>query len=207
MNIMESEKWTDEQWAEWDRRSKGTDLFKKAVERAISKTICDFYSDYIRNHPNIILRELPMNLEDDYRRWDANRKGVYKYALATINFDQNKCTIEEMLNRMDKICRKIWIEKYIYCFECRDKEYNGIHVHMKIWIKDGKKPYECGREIYNTVKHVVGNRQHVNMRYSNIEGCFEPYIKGVKGDAMKKNHKYDLEFRQANGLKDLYMNF
>lgn len=112
--------------------------------------------------------------------------------------------IGNILKKTMKITAKKWVNKAMYCYETRGL-MKRLHVHMKIWVDPKKKIYDCQREVYNTVKELVGNQRHVDRRYSNIDGCFEEYIRGIKGKVRKANYENDKLFRKRYGLDDVYI--
>lgn len=112
-----------------------------------------------------------------------------------------------MIKQIEKSLKKKWIMKWSWCLETRGLLNNravGIHAHIRTVVIDDKYSYECKREMYNTFKHLVGNVAHVNAKYSNIEGAFIDYVKGIKKGEPKENAKADDMFRAQYGLEDYY---
>ena len=92
----------------------------------------------------------------------------------------------------------------MYCIEWREGD-KGMHAHIKIWLNENKNPYRCKGEFYNTFKSLVGNKQHVNIRYSNTDGCFEEYIMGIKDGEFKKNRENDIRNRDECKIEMYYI--
>lgn len=180
----------------------------KSKIRTIDKIMDQFFYDKYTEEPTLIEEEF-MGLKDEFLKWSYERsaKSRYKYAMFTINFIEG-VELVEILKRMKKCCSKKWIERYMWCIEQRgtgDIDLGeGKHVHLKVWIKDGKSVYRCRGEVYNTFKKMVGNKKHVNVRYSNRKGCFGDYIRGYKGGKKKDKYDADQAFRERNNLMDVY---
>lgn len=177
--------------------------FMGQMEKAFDKIVFEFWKEEILKDVNIYLRRVPKQLREQFSKYCTKRtKGRYKYIMATINFVDG-AMLDVIRKKVKKICKKIWVNRAMYCYEWRNED-TGLHVHMKIELVDGKKPYDCKREIYNTVKHIVGNKMHVNLRYSNVDDCFENYIKGIKRGHRKKNYDNDVINRKKHKMKEYY---
>lgn len=178
----------------------------KCKKKALEKILVNYYYDKMLNDPDkYLIPEISEKNSENLEKWVNNKKGMYRYALITVN-PKNGVDIHRFHLKVIKACKKVYIEKYMYCFEWRgrEKDKNGFHCHIKIWIKKGKRAYAIKGEFYNTFKNYVGNHEHINMRYSNIDGCFENYIKGEKDGKLKEHNSYDIEMRKYYGFKELY---
>lgn len=148
----------------------------------------------------------PDSIRSEMSNWlnkKAKMRGTkYKYCMFTINFKE-EIDIEYIKKKLKKCLTKNWIEQYIYCYEWRDID-KGMHVHLKTWIKEGKVVYNCKKEVYNTFKDLVGNKLHVNVRYSNRNDCFNEYIKGYKLGQVKPTHIHDCVMRNRLKLEAYY---
>lgn len=182
------------------------DMVEQVKEKMIMKRIGEWYYDKICKKPEVFERYLIGPDLDEFSHWNAKRTRIrWKYIMFTINFKPEISLIMADI-KVKKAIKKKWIVRYMYCWEWRDRNEKGMHVHMKVELKDGKSPYECRREMYNTFKSLVGNKQHVNSRYSNEEGCFVQYIKGYryKGDIRSSKNDWDGKIREDLGLRPYY---
>ena len=191
--------------AEAIRRKK---LFIKQKEEAIKKIAKQYYYDRIKSDPEEISSYIPTSTMEDFTKWCVKSTGQrYKYVMITVNF-KDGIDSEIMWKKIYKFLKKKWIVSYIYCLEQRSitelELGKGIHMHCRVELKEGAKPYECKRQTYNTFKHLVGNKLHVNCRYSNKPECFIDYIKGYKNGVIKPTTKMDIKWRKQNLYKDLY---
>lgn len=186
----------------------------KAKDKALDKLMGEFFYDKMMDEPATICEEF-LHHKDEFLKWSAKRSGVdrYKYAMFTINFKVDD--LQKIKPKVEKCLKKVWIEKYLYCYEQRGvfgvNLGEGVHVHLKVWIKKGKNIYRGRGEVFNTFKHLVGNKKHVNVIYSNFEGCFEDYIKGYKKNksskVIERKSKYsdDVSWREREGLENFYV--
>lgn len=174
-------------------------LFRNEYEQAMRKIAKEYWYDKILESSELWEEYVPEVYAEDFGKWAVKRGGNarYKYIMITVNFKED-VSFETMWVKFVKMKNKIWIEKSMSCVEWRDKN-KGMHIHSKVWVHDWKKVYECKREIYNTFKALVGNKMHVNVRYSNREKCFEDYIRGFRGG--KKKESYDVTMSMRKELK------
>lgn len=181
--------------------------YLECLEKARKKIIQEFLYERLRNTPEKIIELLPKNDHKEYIAYNKERNSSrYKYVMCTVNFKED-ISIKVILKKIEKALAKTWVIQAMYCLEQRaeyGEDASGIHAHIKIWIREGKNPYKCKGELYNTFKGVVGNKLHVNMRYSNVEGCFEEYIKGYKKGKEKKRNMADKVWRKSLGLENVY---
>ncbi len=131
---------------------------------------------------------------DKMKNYCKNRRGVsYRWCLLTVN-PIKEIGEEELLKKSLKCAKKCWIKHAEWCLEWRN-EAEGLHMHMAIEIEAMKKPSEMRRECYNTFKNLVGNPQHVNMKFSN-QCPFNNYVKGTKDGKPKDNAINDIKNRE-----------
>ncbi|WP_445775567.1 hypothetical protein, partial [Shewanella sp.] len=159
-------------------------VFTIAREKAFEKLFKEFWYDKSLKTAEITDDYIPEVCKEEFQKYVGKRgKARYKYLLITINFKPD-VDFEMAYKQFEKYTKKKWIDKCINCFEWRKEmtkdDNGGMHIHSKVWIADKKNPYKCKGEVYNTFKNLVGNKLHVNVRYSNAEGCFEDYIAGLK---------------------------
>lgn len=176
-----------------------------ARNKAISWFMESFWRDQFRETPSLVRDYVPLVYgpawRDKFEKYVFNRRSKrYKWIMITANFMEG-APLKEIRKKVEKCLKKKWIAKASYCYEWRDKDV-GLHWHCKMEIKDGseKDVYSCKRECYNTFKDLCGHKMHVNVRYSNIEGCFDDYIKGLKKGELKVNNKYDVMNRKKFDL-------
>lgn len=190
-------------------RDEQMEMIYQERERAVRKQIYYYEYDKINNEP---FKNLEAWVPKDYLEGIGDyiaKKGVnkWKYLMVTINFKdydlEDIGLVKTLIKKINKVTKKKWIDQAMWCYETRDL-MKGLHVHMKIWVNKKKKIYECKREIFNTVKDHVGSKRHVNHRYSNIDGCFENYIRGIKAKEIKPNNDNDIIFRRKYELQDVY---
>lgn len=180
------------------------------MEKAYRKHLQTLLFDKMNNEPYIMFKELATDgIYKELCEYVAKKnENKWKYLFITVNFKDYDLGDDELIGKLLQKTRKIvtkkWVTKAMWCYETRGL-MKGLHVHMKIWVDPKKKIYDCQREVYNTVKDHVGSKRHVDRRYSNIEGCFEDYIKGIKGKVQKENHANDTLFRKKYGLDDVYI--
>ena len=117
-------------------------------------------------------------------------------------------SFDELKTCVDKILKKNWIDSYIYSYEQRSEEsgkYYGFHVHLMINSYD-RGMQNAKKEIYNTVKHIVGNPNHLHISgvTPGTEDMVRDYIHGDKEAGKMQKVQVDKEFRKAFGLQDVY---
>lgn len=174
-------------------------------DEAIKKILKEFHYDKLINDPDAMGNEVPEFAKDELISWMEQRNSNrYKYAMITIN-PKEDTDVFRFVKKIQKASTKTWIKHFMWCIEWREIN-KGMHCHMKVWIEESKNPYRIKGEMYNTFKHMVGNKLHINIRYSNREGCFEEYIKGYKDGQIKDHHQASLIMRQKCNLNDVYRN-
>lgn len=189
-------------------RGRKCDLVMRTREKAFMKRLGEFYYDKIVKNPELLAPYIGEDeLLNEFSTWNTKRsRSRYKYIMFTINFKED-VTFKEASVKVLKAIKKVWIINYYYSWEWRNGG-EGMHIHLRTRIKDGKKTYDCKREMYNTFKNLVGNKLHVNVRYSNDDDCFIKYIRGLKlknGEyEQKPNHEWDTVMRKKYHLKDFY---
>lgn len=171
--------------------------FHNAKFKAQEKLFVLYWGDYYNNNSEDLLKYIPPERQEDFQKYVAKSKGKrWKYAMYTINFGPG-VELNVIKKYTEKCLKKKWILDPIYCYETRGRDENGgfkgVHVHMRVQFHEDKNPYEGRREVYNTFKHVVGNKQHINVRYSNRDDAFIEYIAGYKKGEKKEHHSVDHE--------------
>lgn len=185
---------------------KFSELMYKARIKAIEKKMYQFWMHKLEQEPEKLMGKYIGKYRDelfDYTQKSGGKK--YECLMVTINLKED-VDLQEVIKKTKKCIKKVWINKYLYCYEVRG-ENRGLHIHMKLIIRDNKKIYDCKREIYNTYKHLVGNKLHVNMRYSKNINAFEDYILGYKEGELKEHHRDSVIYRDENGLMPYYSNY
>ena len=148
---------------------------------------------------------IPYNMVEKMKNYTKNRRSVkWKWILLTVN-PTKETDLDELVKKTLKCSKKCWIEHAEWCYEWRTAD-EGLHMHMAIEINTGikKNPSEMRRECYNTFKNMVGNPQHVNMKFSN-QCQFNAYVKGIKNGAEKENAAFDKQNRIEFGLQPTYV--
>lgn len=130
----------------------------------------------------------------------------------TINF-KPQTEITHVQNRMLKIILKKWITKYYYVYEQRGTDLetvgSGLHVHLLVCDSPKSKSSEVVREIYSSVKSMVGSKSSVDVRKIPFEWVYDKlkYLSGEKWDVEKlPKVQMDKIFRQKYSLLDIYTN-
>lgn len=134
---------------------------------------------------------------------DKKNTSRYRYILLTVNFKEG-VDINDVLKKIEKCLTKRWIVNYMWCLEWRDLN-KGMHCHMRLEIKGGKQSYRCKGEVYNTFKHLVGNKNHIHAHYNNDCSHFDEYIKGYRNGKPKETSKIDAVMRKKYELKNYYV--
>ena len=129
-------------------------------------------------------------------------------AFLTINWKPGT-TPENTYNIITNIITKKWIDEYAITWEQRgeDEESLGTGYHNHILLINLEKPKsQIHREIYSTVKNLVGNKFHVDVRMipsSWIDDKLE-YMNGNKWDPLKdKKSQMDRLFRAKYNLQPI----
>lgn len=179
-------------------------LFANERENAMKKLAKEYWYDKLIEESELWRDYVPKNLRDDFGKYVTKRKGCnrYKYLLFTINFTEGT-DVGNAVKKVEKCVHKKWIKSALYCFEWRGSD-NGFHCHLRCEIIKDKNAYRCKGEVYNTFKHMVGNKMHVNLRYSNSDNAFVDYVKGLKKGKPKANCVYDDYNRDKYGLLKYY---
>lgn len=182
-------------------------LFRRSKEKDIRKLLKEFWYDKCMNESAEMDDYVPEIMQEEVYKYLGKRgdKGRYNFAMFTVNFREDvKWGLVK--KKFEKYRKKVWIEKELSCVEWRDGD-KGLHIHSKVWIRQPtegeRKVYSFKREVYNTFKSLVGNRLHVNVRYSNKKGCFDEYIMRIKGGEKKKNFENNVVNRVKLGVKNV----
>lgn len=191
-------------------------LAKKAAIRAVSKYIENHYSTTLACRPQDLYDQFP-GLEKIVEKQKLMESGKYKstHLFITIN-PRPDSDFEKFKEAVQKVVTKKWISDYLYCYEQRgttmETQGEGFHVHMLL-PRNGKKPAEAQREIYNTVKKFCSNVKHVDIKpvagEQNIQNKID-YIKGIckskneEGSDKFEKHQIDICWRIEMGLEPFY---
>lgn len=190
-----------------DIKIRKKELFLKQEEEAIKKIAKQYFYDKILAEPDNITDYVPKSLVEDFQKYCKKRTGQrYAYCMITVNFKPD-VKIADIIKYTLKAHKKRWIKAYFYAYE-QHGDYHNVghhpHLHTKLWLEENKNSYEVKREFYNTFKHIVGNKLHVNVRYSNTANCFEEYIMGIKNKEPKPTADTDKIWREQNKLQAIY---
>jgi len=187
-----------------DALKKVEKIRSKAIEKVIHDCIVSVYHKRVRDKDNMLLRSYMK--DDEYNEFlDMNGKGTHwKYAMVTLN-PRNDVNWQMLICIGDKICQKKWIKRGMGNIEWRNGK-DGMHMHLKIIKRDNyTKNFSSVRtEIYNTCQHILGNKQHLNIKFNNGENdkVFDDYIMGIKKGEHKKNYDEDIKNRKEFGIDD-----
>lgn len=166
--------------------------------------ICQIYDgkfDEIAPKLKLIREEL--DLSKDKRATD--------WMFITIN-PKDSVSIKLILQTMEKLVSKKWIEQYIYVIEQRgieDEDVRGIHAHLLLH-RNTKKPAQLKREIQNTCLKIcdVSNPHILNFRYLPTDKDVvqsHNYITGTKADVEKHpKQAKDIYFRKYYNIQPFY---
>lgn len=122
-----------------------------------------------------------------------------KYVLITVN-PKPEISVGDMLQLYKRARKKNWIINTHSTIEWR-KEKEGMHLHMLAWVIFKKAKSQIHKEIYNTFKHVVGNKNHVNIQINKVDpGKMITYIEGYKNGLPKANQLHDMQNRIQLGI-------
>lgn len=175
---------------------------------AIHKVRRNAFEAYYRDNLDLLVHdedpEIYLVAMDHYKKVLGKKS---KFILFTINF-LPETGVDDLMLKIMKAVRKKWIVDWKFCVEQRSEvagEFYGIHAHIYTEIAGNKPTYQCRREMYNTFKHMVGNKLHVNCVYAKTKDNFVNYVKGIKKSPEKMEKVLvDHEFRTQNGLKSYY---
>lgn len=190
-------------------RIKRIESFIESKNFAMQKIEREFWYDKIIKDPEWLRGQYNDTIEKDLIKYISKRgRCRYKFIMFTINPVEGT-NLELFKRKLIKATKKTWIKKFMYCLEVRKRNhteggYLGMHAHMWTEVDNDKYSYDCKREMYNTFKNLVGNKMHVNCRYSNNENAFKDYIRGFKRGIEKDCMHVTEEFRKENNIKDIY---
>lgn len=176
---------------------------KEEFEKALRQQMRLYYTDFLRNNVSLLEKESGIKGIGEWARktYKQNLERIY---LITIN-PQEGTDLDLFVKKIKKCCNKKWVDNWMYCIEWRDC-WKGMHCHIRLQLNKGKKPSEVRRETYNTFKNMVGNPQHVNVKYGVRNDAFIEYIKGIKDGKDKHNSEFDRANRVVLGLDNWYSN-
>lgn len=176
-------------------------IMNKIVDKLYGQLLED---DIVENMDFRWDRFIPEDMVNKMKEYMKARRGSrYRWILLTVNVKEGT-DLHLLMKKSEKCSKKIWIKHAEWCYEWREV-CTGLHMHMAIEVDDEvkKKPSEMRRECYNTFKHLIGNPQHVNMKFSN-QCCFNSYIRGIKNGEWKENRENDIRLRLEYGLEATY---
>lgn len=127
-----------------------------------------------------------------------------------ISFSQ----IENSMRICEKNIKRVYIEDYYYSLEQRAKyphtNYHGLHLHIGLVVRRGKRKCELLREFQNGFKEIA-DKNCVDLREFNLADWKKyyddkiEYLLGNKWDKGKELLvKNDNEFRKQFNLKTIY---
>ncbi len=139
-----------------------------------------------------------------------NRGMRYPYMLVSVNPRPN-VEYQAFDKKIKKFLRKKFIERFMYCIEWTSEEveddvvfHNGnMHMHCKIWLNKHKKPSEVRRETHSTFKHLC-DLSGVDIKGGTVDGCFEPYVNGLKKGQPKDCTIFNNKYRSKYMIPDVY---
>jgi len=186
------------------------DLVKRlAMRKALVSVYSQYYINLIYNGQfDVIMPKLKqireeLDLSKDERATD--------WMFITIN-PKDTVSIKNILQTMEKLVSKKWIEQYIYVIEQRgieDEDVRGIHSHLLLHRND-KKPAALKREIQNTCIKIcdVSNPHILNFKYLSTDKDVQQsynYITGTKADIEKHpKQAKDIYFRKYYNIQPFY---
>lgn len=125
----------------------------------------------------------------------------------TINFKPS-VSLQEILLVLKRLEGRSFMKEYWYNIEQRGTEsVHGLHSHWL--VKTSHPTAQLKRDIFSTVRNLVGNIEHVDVRSypdSYMQDKLD-YLNGSKWDEDKTGKVLlDKRFRLENNLKDIYTN-
>ncbi len=187
--------------------------YQECKVKAMRKLLTEFcYDDLMMNDFEEMTRYVPSNKKDEIAGWleqkRAGRNTRHKWAMFTLNFKED-AVLNIIKKKMSKIIKKIWIDKYWYCYETRgtddQRHAKGIHVHILIEIKNGKYVYNCKRKIKNTIKHLIGENMRLCPRYADTPQGFKN-LKSYICTKDKEHIDIDTQWRKTWAIERYYSN-
>lgn len=189
---------------EQEIKNEGMTRFYESKKYALQKIEKEFWYDFYMKDPEALKFQYPKSIGNDLCEYLTKRgRSRYKYIMFTVN-PREGTSVELFNNKIEKCLKKVWIKNYIACIEVRNERHEGMHCHIRVEVIDGKYSYDCKREVYNTFKHLVDHKLHVNARYSNREGAFVEYVKGFKKGTRKSCWTFSEQFRGKHSLPSVY---
>ncbi len=176
----------------------------KAKDRAVNKLLDQYLYDKIMMGQFTLEDYIPeMEVENVNDYIQERQKRSYKRIMITVNPVED-IAFPKFEKSVLKCLKKKWIRSGIFCYEWREGE-RGLHCHIACAIDPTKNPAAIHREVYNTFKSFVGNKQHVNIKYSNMVNGFTNYVKGIKKGSPKENAIEDERNRAKLCLDNWYL--
>lgn len=128
----------------------------------------------------------------------------------TVNFKPDT-TVYQVIEACDRISRRSFVQKYWYNIEQRGTSLEdmgkGLHTHFLFFSTTPIS--QVKRDIYNTVKCLVGNQLHVDLKRYPTEYLNDKidYLNGKKWDPEKLDKvNTDKLFREEYMLSTIYSN-
>lgn len=186
------------------------DLVKRlAMRKALVSTYSQYYVNQIYNGK---FDEIMPKLKQIREELDLSKdEKATNWMFITIN-PKDTVSIKIILQTMEKLVSKKWIEQYIYVIEQRgieDEDVRGIHAHLLLHRND-KRPAQLKREIQNTCIKIcdVSNPHILNFKYlptdKDVLQSFN-YITGTKADIEKHPKQVkDIYFRKYYNIQPFY---
>jgi len=140
-----------------------------------------------------------------------NKRGDYKkkdkaYHFISINLEETE--IKEILDVMDKILKKSWLNIYSYVIEQRgeDATDRGKGKHIHIIADKTKSEFDTIHILYNTLKYLCSDKAKIDVKEMSEKGMKirYNYIKGLKKEGKLKAQEQTIIWRTENHLKQLY---
>lgn len=181
-------------------------LWDSAEKKALLRKFTEIHYEFLHNDMEEWINYIPKKYRKTAIMHSKNRAigQRYRYLLITVN-PREGSNMSRFMTKVYKYLKKKWIKKSMTCIEWRNED-KGLHMHSKVWLMEGKKPYDCKREVFNTFKEMLGNKLHVDILYSNIDGCFEKYIRGLKRGQPKSNYDHNVRLRKEHNIPDILEN-
>jgi len=127
----------------------------------------------------------------------------------TINY-KPEVSISDIIDISSRLSKRKFMDQYWYNFEQRGESVDSIHgIHSHWLILSSHPSGQLHRDVYNTLKHVVSTKQHIDVRVYPREMLQDKldYLQGKKWDPEKEGKvRVDKEFRKINSLDLIYTN-
>lgn len=185
---------------------------KSAFKKVLEETYKQYYREMLEKNPDMFYELSPVDFREKHEQllsWQATK---YKstHVWITIN-PYEDIEIDKFQRTVNKVLQKKWLKDYILTYEQRGDSLEtigeGPHCHMLI-LRDGKRPSEIRKEIYNTCKNICSDMNKVHIQFIKDENHLENirnYLKGNKVDEHKRQKvEIDKRWRSAYCIADYY---